>query len=62
MLYLLLGTIPLLRTLIIEVGKSIRISQLQKIDNSKIESISNYERKSKNKYYYFPFFNKKHDT
>ncbi|WP_299095540.1 hypothetical protein [Winogradskyella sp.] len=35
---------------IMEIGKSIRISQLKKIDESKIESMGQYEEKSKNDY------------
>jgi hypothetical protein len=36
-------------TFIIVVGKSIRISQLKKIDNSKIKSVGKYEKNSKTK-------------
>ena len=36
--------------LILEIGKSIRINQLKKIEDKKIESMSQYEEKSKNDY------------
>ena len=40
----------LANVIIIEVGKSVRINQFKKIDESKIESMSKYEEKSKSDY------------
>ena len=40
----------LLIVLVIEIFKSIRIEQLKKIEENTIESIGNYEKKSKNDY------------
>jgi hypothetical protein len=45
--------------LIREISKSYRINQFKKLDNSKIESIGNYEKKSKNKNCYFSSWKKK---
>ena len=36
--------------IILEIGKSIRINQLKRIEVTKIESMSKYEEKSKNDY------------
>lgn len=40
----------LLRLIILEVGKSVRINQLKNIDKTQIESMGEYEKKSKADY------------
>lgn len=46
-------------TIIREKGKKDRIKEFNEMDSSKIESIGNYENKSKAKYYYLLFWKKK---
>lgn len=53
------GIVIILITIIKEIGKSKRITQFKNMDSSKIESIGNYEKKSKSKYSILSFWNKK---
>jgi hypothetical protein len=57
--FIVLGIRIIVIAIIKEVGKSKRISQFKKMDSSKIESIGNYEKKSKSKYSILSFWNKK---
>lgn len=47
---IILGLLFIVALIILEIGKSIRIDQLKEVEESKIESIGNYEEKSKNEY------------
>ena len=47
--FIISGIVFLARTIIMEIAKSKRINQFKKIDNSKINAVGNYEKKSKNK-------------
>ena len=47
---IILGLLFIVALIILEIGKSIRINQLKEVEESKIESIGNYEEKSKNEY------------
>jgi len=53
------GIVFIIRILIKEIGKSRRITQFKKMDNNKIESIGNYEKKSKTKYFNPSFWKKR---
>lgn len=53
--FIISGIVFIITVFIKEVAKSRRITQLKKIDNSKIEAIGNYEKKSKNKNFFLSF-------
>lgn len=46
----------------VERNKTKRIDKLKELDDSKIESIGNYEKKSKGKYYLLPFSKRMEDS